>query len=210
MSTSEGIITTYGTINYYLFIIYYAGLRLKQLNKLAYHNTTIIGDLLYVWGGQEPGFGGVHDSYKKRTYTSRVKLFHLPSGQWTIKTTSGNPPLGVWGCFCSTVGDKIYYFGGWCGHGLCYHNSLNELDTVTLTWKQLQPTDDDISVMKRANGGMITVEDSDETYLLMIGGHGSPLTVQLQQAQYIKSRDGRVATNECNIYNLLTGKCQTV
>ena len=55
---------------------------------------------------------------------------------------------------------------------------------------------------------MITVED-DGTYLLMIGGVGSPPTVQLQQAQYIYFSDGqRVRTNECNMYNILTGKCQ--
>ena len=55
---------------------------------------------------------------------------------------------------------------------------------------------------------MITVQDY-ETYLLMTGGYGSPATVQLQQAQYIQTRDGRfVYTNECNMYNILTGKCQ--
>ena len=136
----------------------------------------------------------VHDSNEKRTFTSRLKVFHLPSGQWIIKTTSGNPPLGVIGYSCSTVGNKIYYFGGYCGHVGCYHNSLNELDTVTLTWKQLQCTDDNIFVMKRAYGGMITVEDSDETYLLMTGGDGSPPTVQLQQAQYIQSHDWSCST----------------
>ena len=161
-----------------------------------------------MWGGDEPGLPRVHDSNEKRTFTSRLKVFHIPSGQWIIKTTSGNPPLGVMGYSCSTVGDKIYYFSGWCGHVGCYHNSLNELDTVTLTWKQLQCTDDNIFVMKRAYGGMITVEDSDETYLLMTGGDGSPPTVQLQQAQYIQSHDGLVRTNECNMYNILTGKCQ--
>ena len=62
-----------------------------------------------MWGGSEPGLPLVHDSYEKRTFTSRLKVFHLPSGQWIIKTTSGNPPLGVMGYSCSTVGDKIYY-----------------------------------------------------------------------------------------------------
>ena len=161
-----------------------------------------------MWGGGEPELPRVHDSNEKRTFTSRLKVFHLPSGQWIIKTTSGNPPLGVMGYSCSTVGDKIYYFAGDCGHDVCYHNSLNKLDTVTLTWKQLQCTDDNIFVMKRAYGGMITVEDDEfQTYLLMTGGHGSPPTVQLQQAQYI-THAGRVRTNECNMYNILTGKCQ--
>ena len=161
-----------------------------------------------MWGGSEPGLPRVHDSIEKRAITSRLKVFDLPSGQWSIKATSGTPPLGVMEYSCSSVGEKIYYFGGYCGHVGCYHNSLNELDTVTLTWKQLQSTDDNIFVMKRAYGEMIAVEDDNGTYLLMIGGHGSAPTVQLQQAQYIRTDTGRVLTNECNMYNILTGKCQ--
>ena len=165
---------------------------------------------MYAWGGDEYGLSYVHSSNEKQTLTSKIKIFHLPSGQWNVKATSGNPPLGVMGYSCTAVGEKIYYFGGSCGHNLCYHNSLNELDTVNLTWKQLQSIDNHISVMKRCNGGMITVEDDGTyMYLLMIGGVGSPPTVQLQQAQYIYSHDGQcVRTNECNMYNILTGKCQ--
>ena len=165
---------------------------------------------MYAWGGAELDLPPVHSSNEKQTFTSKIKIFHLPSGQWNVKATSGNPPLGVMGYSCTAVGEKIYYFGGYCGHDVCYHNSLNELDTVNLTWKQLhvQSTDNHISVMKRGFGGMITVEDNG-THLLMIGGYGSPPTVQLQQAQYIYSRDGQcVRTNECNMYNILTGKCQ--
>ena len=159
---------------------------------------------MYAWGGIEYGLPPVHSSNGKQTFTSKIKIFHLPSGQWNVKATSGNPPLDVIGYSCTAVGEKIYYFGGWCGHDVCYHNSLNELDTVNLTWKQLQPTDNHIFVMKRCNGGMIIVEDD----LLMIGGRGSPPTVQLQQAQYIYLPNGLVRTNECNMYNILTGKCQ--
>ena len=171
---------------------------------MASHDTVVIKDLMYAWGGYELGVPRVHSSNEKQTFTSKIKIFHLPSGQWNVKTTSGNPPLGVIAYSCTAVGEKIYYFGGYCGHDYCYHNSLNELDTVNLTWKQLQSTDNHISVMKRGYGGMIT----DGTYLLMIGGVGSPPTVQLQQAQYIYFSDGRVRTNECNMYNILTGKCQ--
>ena len=177
------------------------------LSFVAEHDTVVLGDSLYMWGGDELELPAVHDSVEKRTITSRLKVLHLPSGQWSIKTTSGNPPLGVRGYSCSTVGEKIYYFGGNCGHDDCCHNSLNELDTVTLTWKQLQPTDDNIAVMKRARSGMKTVED-DGTYLSIIGGEArSPPTVQLEQAQYTWSSNGHVVyTNECNMYNISTGK----
>ena len=163
---------------------------------------------MYAWAGNEPGLPQVHSSNEKKTFTSKIKIFHLPSGQWNVKATSGNPPLGVMGYSCTAVGEKIYYFGGYCGHDACHHNSLNELNTVNLTWKQLQPTDSYISVMKRVSGRMITVEDNG-TYLLMIGGAGLSATVQLQQAQYIYAPlADRVRTNECNMYNILTGKCQ--
>ena len=159
----------------------------------------------------EPRLPHVHDGFDKQIFTSRLKVFHLPSGQWSIEVTSGTPPLGVEGYSCSTVGKKIYYFGGSCGHDDCRHNSLNELDTVTLTWKQLQPTDDNIAVMKRASSGMITVED-DGTYLLIIGGEApSAPTVQLKQTQYYWSRSAHtVYTNECNMYNISTGKYQYI
>ena len=161
---------------------------------------------MYAWGGAEYGLPHVHSSNEKQTFISKIKTFHLPSGQWNVKTTSGTPPLGVIGYSCTAVGEKIYYFGGFCGHDDCFHNSVNELDTVNLTWKQLQSTDNHIFVMKRCDGGMITVEDDD---LLMIGGTGSPPTVQLQKAQYSYfCDDKRVLTNECNMYNILTGKCQ--
>ena len=175
---------------------------------MAVHDTVVIKDLIYTWGGHEPGLPNVHSSNEKQTFISKIKIFHLPSGQWNVKATSGNPPLGVIGYSCTAVGEKIYYFGGYCGHDVCYHNSLNELDTVNLNWKQLQSTDNHIFVTKRGYGGMITVEDNG-TYLLMIGGIGSPPTVQLQQAQYIYFHDrDYVCTNECNMYNILTGKCQ--
>ena len=55
---------------------------------------------------------------------------------------------------------QIYYFGGYCGHDLCFHNSLNELNISTLTWTQLQPTDDSITVMKKVYGGIMSSEQS--------------------------------------------------
>ena len=166
----------------------------------------MVGDVLYLWAGAQKDLPRVHDSDRKRGLTSNIELYHVPSGQWSIKPTSGKPPLGVWGYSCSAVNDKIYYFGGYCGHDYCYHNSLNELDTVTAKWKELQPTNDDIPVMKRAASGMITIEDDGIHCLLMIGGEGSPPTVELPDTKYVQLSNRTVHTNEQNIYNLFTGK----
>ena len=169
----------------------------------------MIGDVLYLWAGDQEDIiiPAVHDSDRKRELTSNIELYHVLSGQWSIKPTSGKPPLGVSGYSCSAVNDKIYYFGGDCGHDNCYHNSLNELDTVTAKWKELQPTNDDIPVMKRSYGGMITIEEDGIHCLLMIGGQGSPPTVEIPNTEYIHIPAVTVsATNEQNMYNLFTGK----
>ena len=168
----------------------------------------MIGDVLYLWAGAQEDLPEVHDSDRKRELTSNIDLYHLPCGQWSIKPTSGKPPLGVCRYSCSAVNDKIYYFGGCCGHDNCYHNSLNVLDTVTAKWKELQPTNDDILVMKRAAGGMITIEDNGIHCLLMIGGIGSPPTVELPDTKYVQLHvsNDTVCTNEQNMYNLFTGK----
>ena len=112
------------------------------------------------------------------------------------------------GYSCSAVNDNKYYFGGWCGHDICFHNSLNVLNTVTATWKELRPTNDDIQipVMKRGFGGMIAIEDGGVQCLLMIGGKGSTPTKKLPNTQYVKLASGRVQTNEHNMYNISTGK----
>ena len=70
----------------------------------------MIGDSLYMWGGDEPELPPVHDSIEKRAITSRLKVFDLPSGQWSIKATSGTPPLGVMGYSCSAVGEENILF----------------------------------------------------------------------------------------------------
>ena len=165
----------------------------------------MIGDALYLWGGVSQDLPHVHNSEQKKRVTSKVQIFDITTGKWNNQSTRGNPPLGVEGYLCTTVNNKIYYFGGKCGHGLCYHNSLNELNISTLTWTQLQSTDDSIIVMKRGHGGMMSSEQAGHHCLLIIGGIGCPPSTLLPQAQYYQYPDCRVSTNEHNIYDLTTG-----
>ena len=163
----------------------------------------MIGDNLYLWGGNE--VPQVHNNDEKRRLTSQITIFNITSGIWNSRPTNGRPPLGVKGYLCTSINDKIYYFGGWCYHDSCYHNNLNELDISTLTWTQLQPTDDNITVMKRGYGGIMSSEQAGHHCLLLIGGIGSLPSIQLPQAQYYQFPSGRVRTNEHNLYDLTTG-----
>ena len=163
----------------------------------------MIGDNLYLWGGND--VPQVHNNDEKTRLTSQIAIFSITSGVWNSRPTNGSPPLGVKGYSCTSSNDKIYFFGGWCSHDHCYHNSLNELDISTLTWTQLQSTDDSIKVMKRGYGGIMSSEQEGHHYLLFIGGHGSPPSTQLSDVQYYQLPSGIARTNEQNIYDLKTG-----
>ena len=173
-----------------------------KLDVRAAHHTQVIGDSLYLWSGDQPNLPEVHNNDEKRRLTSQVQVFSITSGKWDTKPTRGNPPLGVIRYSCTTLNNKIYFFGGLCGHDHCHHNSLNELDTSTLTWTQISPTDDRRPVMKRGFGHMILTKYGGVQRLLVIGGAGSPPTIKLPQAQYIQLPSGRIHTNEQNLYNM--------
>ena len=177
-----------------------------KLDKRAWHSTQVIGESLYLWSGDQPNFPKVHNNNEKKRLTSQVQVFNIISGKWDTKPTRGNPPLGVSGYSCVTLNNKIYYFGGFCRHDICYHNSLNELDTSSLTWTQISPTNDRRPVMKRGFGGMMLTEYEGVHRLVVIGGSGSPPSTQLLQTHYIQLPSGRVRTNEQNLYNMSTSK----
>ncbi|XP_019852402.1 PREDICTED: acyl-CoA-binding domain-containing protein 5-like [Amphimedon queenslandica] len=174
----------------------------NQLNKRAHHRTVS----LYVWAGAQDGLPEAHDSEEKRKVTSNIQHFTPSAGQWITKSTIGTPPLGAKQYCCTTINDQLYYFGGWCGHDDCYHNSITQLDTVSLQWRELEPTDATRPVMRRGSGGMISFEHDGVHHLLMIGGLGSKPAVQLSHYKYIQLPSGRWRTNEHSMYNLSSGK----
>ncbi|XP_019857952.1 PREDICTED: rab9 effector protein with kelch motifs-like [Amphimedon queenslandica] len=180
-----------------------------KLGWRAQHTTAVVGEVLYCWGGDQEGLDKSHDSPTKRECTSAIDVFNLLSGVWSSKPTRGTPPLGIKGVSCAVINNNIYYFGGWCGHGSCYLNSLNCLDTLILQWKELQPTSDN-SVTKRGYGGMIPMgSEGEPQQLLVIGGLAPKLATTLyRQFEYIEipGVDGHVRTNEQNIYNLSSGQ----
>ena len=196
------------TTLFHLLLCYYSSGQYK-FNWRARHTTAVVGEVLYCWGGDQKGLDGSHDSPTKRECTSAIDAFNLLSGVWSSQPTRGTPPLGIRGVSCTTINNNIYYFGGFCGHGSCYHNSLNCLDTLTLQWKELQSTTSDNSVTKRGYGGMIAMGSEGEPQQLLVIGGLAPVstTTEYRQFAYHKmhSRFDRLSTNEQNIYNLSSG-----
>ena len=159
-----------------------------------------------MWGGYQEDLPEVHDSEEKRRITSNIQHFTPSTGQWITRGTTGTPPLGVGSYCCTAINDLLYYFGGYCGHDNCYHNSITQLDTVSLQWRELEPTDATRPVMRRSHGGMISFEHDGVHHLLMIGGKGSKPAVQLPHNKYIKLLSGRWRTNEHSMYNISSSK----
>ncbi|XP_019856472.1 PREDICTED: uncharacterized protein LOC109584996 [Amphimedon queenslandica] len=168
------------------------------------HSAPVIGDSLYLWGGGQLNLPLVHDSPQKRKLTSTVETFSFSSARWSSHLTRGTPPLGVIGYYCTTFRSNIYYYAGYCGHDLCCYNSLNVLNTLTMSWTQLHPNDE--SMMKKANGGMVSLEFDGTDYLFMVGGMGPTPAVKHPQFQYVYDQMGRVITNEQLLYKLSNGQ----
>ena len=91
-----------------------------------------------MWGGKQ--LPEVHNDEMKKSMSSVMEVCHLKSGRWEQKPTTGTPPLGVRGYAAAAIGNEIFYYGGWCGHSGCYHNSLHSFNVDTFNWKELSPT----------------------------------------------------------------------
>ena len=73
-----------------------------------------------------------------------------------------------------------------------------------MSWTQLHPNDE--SMIKKANGGMVSLEFDGTDYLFMVGGFGPIPAVKHPQFQYDQLDDRRVCTNEQLLYNLSNGE----
>ena len=167
------------------------------------HSTVIVGDNLYMWGGDRYSFPRVHESEWKRSLTSYVEVLSLNSGKWTRKQTTGNPPPGISGYSSVAIDNDIFYFGGNCGHYDCYHNSLYSLNVDTLKWREHSPSTTASGHPSKKSCGMVHVQLDEEDYLVLFGGKCpcDDNTPHQSGAQY--SSDG--FTNEVHYYCISSG-----
>ena len=168
------------------------------------HSTAVVGERLFLWAGNHVETAHTHDSAEKRAFLSRVEVFHLQSGSWEQQKTSGAPPLGVGGYSCVALDSDIHYFGGHCGHGDCYHNSVHKLSTSSLQWRVLVPTTKKgKGPMKKAFCGMLAFKNEEEDFLFVVGGLGPTPSSRQPGAQYQEGSEFTY-TDEQHIFSLHT------
>lgn len=164
------------------------------------HSSIVVGNKLYSWLGLPRG----HDSAKK---DSSVDVLHLDTGIWHNMPTTGDFHSGIQGYACTTIGNNLLFFGGYCGHDDCYHSNTSQLDSSTLIWSNLVCSDDQFGPMKKAYCGILSFTCSEgHDYLFIIGGQGPPPRYRQDNAEYCELLMGdSLRTNEQHLYNISTG-----
>ena len=174
------------------------------------HGTVIVKENLILWGGElGTGVPKVHDSPEKREFLSRVEILHLASGGWECRTSHGTPPLAISSYACFAIDTNVYYFGGFCGHSDCFHNSIHQLSIPSLQWTELAPTtSDEDTPMKKSACGMVAFKELDEDILFVVGGWGSVVAAGRQKGPWrYETKSNLPATNEQHMFSLSTSKC---
>ena len=172
------------------------------------HQTVVVDKNVYMWAGLD-GTPRPHKSKEKLDLLSCVEVFRAEIGDWVRLSTIQTPPLGMCQYACTTVDKDLFYFGGWCGHNNCFHNSLHaltDLTTLTPQWNELSPTTPDNTwrPMRKSGCGMVPFRNGAETFLYVLGGYGPfPLHHQLG-AQYEEFTNHCVC-NEHHMFSLTSG-----
>ena len=153
-----------------------------------------VGDQLYMWGGLTPKF-----FEDLTTLSSTIHRFCPLLDSWEHHQCSGPPPPAVYEGACASIGDHMYFYGGFDGHD--YQNYFYQLDTKSLKWQQLS----NAGPMKKSGCRMISYGKK----LLLFGGDGIPSGPAQPGSQLVKitsHSDGREWTNELHTFDLEEGE----
>ena len=131
-----------------------------------------------------------------------MEVYHLPTGAWDQKPTTGTPPPGTWAYSTVAIGKDIYYFGG---RGGGYFNSLHCFNVDSFKWRQLSPSSTGHGPMKKGHSGLVSAHFEGEDYLVIIGGLGPSSTTKQPDAQYNDSY-GSLRCNEIHYYRISSGQ----
>ena len=128
--------------------------------------------------------------------------------EWHQEQTTGIPPLGVCGCGFAVVGRKVVTYGGCSGHDYCWHNSLHELDTSTLQWKELAPNDADGAPLKKCDCGVVAYNGNGEEQLYVLGGFGDSQSASFHKgAEYCSLSENSKYTCTNEFHCFAAGDC---
>ena len=150
-------------------------------------------------------YQGVLQSYQGKsevTFPSHCEVFDGDSREWIRMDTVGSNPKAYQTFGITSIGDHIYYYGGY--DGTTYTDQLLVLDTQTMDLKELIPRYSNEGPMKKRNCGLVSLRNER---LLAWGGYGIPTTTQPGSRFVPNTRetDGSGYTNELHCYDIKSG-----
>ena len=156
--------------------------------------------------GYSPSFavisGQLHQWGIRQDGTVAADLFDFYSELWTITTTQGTIPPGLFLAASTGSEHYLYTYGGMTEDD-SPTGCLHRLDTKTSTWSQLAAHSAD-SPMKKTGSGMIVYKNC----VIIVGGWGKqhcPLQTGFEWIQSNSNR-GEGLTNEMHKFDLSKGK----
>ena len=181
----------------------------KGIDWRTHHTSEVLGDELYIWGGNQSGIPLKHDDEDKKSILTKLDVLNLPTMEWDKITTTGTPPTAALQYSTTTIGEDLYLFGGRCDSlGYCCHNDLFCLNTTNKVWSTI-PTANNTATstgpMKKFGCGLASWSHQSSDYLLTLGGMGGKqLPTQQQQHSLYESNGRNCYTNEVHTMNITT------
>ena len=169
------------------------------------HVATSVSDgSTIVWGGETTEL--YTNDARRMQLASVFVQFDIHSEVWCQRHTLGSPHPGLSTAACTSLGNYIFAYGGYCDDG--YSNMsgvLSCLNVKTLTWSQLCPEGTAGGPMGKITCGMVEFHHDK---LAVIGGYGFPTGHPQPGSSFIRNTkftDGRGWTNEIHVFDLSQG-----
>ena len=150
-------------------------------------------------------YRGILQSYQVKSrfaIPSHCEVFDGDSSEWIRMDTVGINPKAFETFGVTSIGDHIYYYGGY--DGTTYTDQLIELDTQTMNLKELIQHNSNEGPMKKQRCGLVSLRNER---LLAMGGYGIPTTTQ-PGSRFVPDTtrtDGPGWTNELHCYDIKSG-----
>ena len=165
------------------------------------HSAVILNARVYVWSGctTETPNECYSNSKIKQKLLKKVFICDIAGSRWIESDAEGSPPRAVRGSgYTTNTKDKIFSFGGYCGHHYHWYNDLHELQiqqyTSSLEWLRIEPLSEKETLPTcKQDCGMVYFSEGDQ--LCIFGGAG-----------LLKGHQKWSVCDELHVFNISTSK----
>lgn len=154
--------------------------------------------LHYSWRGRGPG-----------QEANAIGIYNSETEQWILQPTTGQPPSGSCAGGCISLGDYLYFFGGY-KLPESWYNDLHKLDLNTYEWSKVNPHNYPSELPIRKDSGVLVAVD--ESTLICFGGYGMISRKCQSATRFIRDTRFRGPygwTNELHLFDVLKGTYYT-